>query len=75
MTEHEVRTEKLLLEILHICYCYVGMTAHSTANPRLMKELESDSIRLYCKMLESLTDQLIKENPELYNKLMFDFMT
>ncbi len=73
MTEHEVRTEKLLLEILHLFYAYYGMTAHSTANPRLMKELESDAVRLYCKTLGSLTDQLLKENPELYNKLMVDF--
>ena len=73
MTEHEIRVEKLLLEILHLCYAYIGMTAHSTANPPLMKELESDAIGIYLKMYGSLTSQLVKENPELYNKFMVDF--
>lgn len=73
MTEHEARTEKLLLEILHLCYAYVGMTAHSTANPPLMKELESNAIGIYLKMYGSLTSQLANENPDLYNKLMVDF--
>jgi hypothetical protein len=73
MTEHEIRTERILLEILHLCYAYVGMTAHSTANPRLMKELESDAIGIYLKMYAELSTQVMKENPDSYQKLLTDY--
>ena len=73
MTEHEVRTERILLEILQLCYAYIGMTAHSTANPRLMKELESDAIGIYLKLFAELSNQVLKENPDLYQKLLTDY--
>jgi len=73
MTEHEIRTEKLLLEILRETYFQCGMLADKTSNPPQMRMLESSLMSVYFKMFAELSTQVLKENPDLYQKLLADY--
>ena len=73
MTEHEIRTEKLLLEILRGIYFQCGLIADKTNNPPQARMIESSLMSVYFKMYALLTTQALQENPDLYQKLMIDF--
>jgi hypothetical protein len=73
MTEHEIRTEKLLLEVLRGTYFLLGLLADKTNNPNQSRTLERDLIGVYFKMYAELSTQVLKENPDLYQKLMTDY--
>lgn len=73
MTEHEIRVERLLLEILRGTYFQCGLLADKTNNPPQSHRIESDLMNVYFKMYAQLTEQALKENPDLYQKLMVDF--
>lgn len=73
MTEHEIRVEKLLLEILRGTYFQCGLLADKTNNPPQARMLESSLMSVYFKMFAELSNQVLKENPELYQKLLVDY--
>ena len=73
MTEHEIRVEKLLLEILRGTYFQCGLLADKTSNPPQMRMIESGLMDVYFKMFAELSTQVLKENPDLYQKLLTDY--
>ena len=73
MTEHEIRTEELLLEILRGIYFQCDLIADKTSNPSQMRTLESSLMNVYFKMFAELSTQVLKENPDLYQKLLTDY--
>ena len=56
MTEHEIRVEKMLMEILHLLYMYLGLTADSTTNPRVIRDLSDDGLMLYSTMMRKFIE-------------------
>jgi hypothetical protein len=73
MTDHEIRTEKLLLEILRGTYFQCGLLADKTNNPPQARKIESSLMSVYFKMYAELSSQVLKENPELYQKLLTNY--
>ena len=73
MTEHEIRVEKLLLEILRGTYFQCGLLADKTNNPPQAHKIESSLMSVYFKMFSELSKQVLKENPDLYQKLLTDY--
>ena len=73
MTEHEIRVEELLLEILRGVYFQCGLLADKTNNPPQAREIENSLMSVYFKMFAELSSQVLKENPELYQKLLTSY--
>jgi len=70
MTEHEIRVERMLQEILHLLTMFAGLSKHRTSNPKHIEEMAMNCLNLYDEMKARLDWQVMHDNEEedeIYN--------
>ena len=70
MTEHEIRVERMLQEILHLLTMFAGLSKQNTSNPKHIEEMSLNSLNLYDEMKARLDWQIMHDNEEedeIYN--------